>query len=242
MNVASPHRNKGAFSLVELLVVLAIMSTLVGIASYSFLASGSSALMVSASEISSFTTLARSIAIGNGTITRVCILVNSPISAADNYSLISIWSYDRAASQAATPAGTDIWKQETKWQRLPTGIVVDNTYSDTQLPLTKNIASAGYSPNFAISTFKFTQGSAPITVNGQAITDANCKFIEFDGTGGLSDETAGTVGFRLVQGVYPTPPTTPTYTHSVSGSTTTPADFGIITVNGLTGSVKMIRK
>ncbi len=110
--------NTKAFSLVELLTVVAIMGLLMTAVAPAFRnISSSNSLVNGANILSGLMNQARVYAIANNTQTAVYLCTDWPGRPDDASRVAAVWYWD--ANSAA-------WKALTKWERLPTGIIVQD--------------------------------------------------------------------------------------------------------------------
>jgi len=120
------------FSLVELLAVMTVMALLTGLVvpSIGALAGGrrlDGAISLGANVFSS----ARQNSISKGVLTAVVVLTDTAKVANAGYRTIVVLELaPRADGSAAT---TQDWKQISKWEVLPTGVIVDNSTSGGSL-------------------------------------------------------------------------------------------------------------
>jgi prepilin-type N-terminal cleavage/methylation domain-containing protein len=183
-----------AFSLIELLVVVAIIAIMMGILGLSIQGMSSSSLQTAASQVSSGVSLARQIAISKNTRAAFIIAINTNGTnmPPEPFKYWSVISSNRLANT---------WRLEKDWERLPEGIVfyeVINNFSGygsiNARPLTNITIGTPFRPtNFSL-TVTNSIVSPPTAVGGNVFPG-----IRFEPTGRGSQ--AGThLAIRLVQG------------------------------------------
>jgi len=216
--VRVPKGFNAAFTLVELLVVVAIISTISGfivleIGSYSH----TTALEASGDLVTNLAAFARQTAMTKDTMTALVLPANQGTSG--DYRSFAVLQY--------TPGQG--WSQISRWQALPAGIVVDSSTDCTFLT---------NSPNpFPNLDGPPPQSNPPFTYQGAAITKVNGYAARiFIPNGGLSDSVSPTQ-IRLVEGFVRGGKAI--YTHSdASGK---PANYFDIVLLGVTGLAKTSR-
>jgi len=124
---ASPKpRHARAFSLVELLTVVAIMAIIMSILGYAIGNMGGSATQVAAAQVASGLSLARQLAVAKNTETRFVI---ANLQSADGAGLpqesFRYWTVIMTNKKAANP-GENSWLMMKEWEKLPQGAVFLN--------------------------------------------------------------------------------------------------------------------
>jgi len=119
-------KTTGAFTLVELLVVMALISILSTLTMMSLSSMGkSSALSVAGNRLSTLVNQARQNSMSKNVMTALVLVTGHAGSPAANpdYRALALLEYNAADSNPA-------WKQVSQWENLPTGIVVDTSTTD----------------------------------------------------------------------------------------------------------------
>lgn len=119
-------RRQRAFTLVELLTVVAIMAIVMGVLGYAIGNMGGPAPQVAASQVASGLSLARQLAISKNTETRFII---ADLQAADGVGLpqesFRYWTVIMTNKGAASPS-ENTWVMMKEWEKLPVGVVFLN--------------------------------------------------------------------------------------------------------------------
>ncbi len=183
-----------AFSLVELLVVVAIIAIMMGILALGIQGMSSSSLQTAASQVSSGMSLARQIAITKNTRAAFIVATNTngtnmPPEAYKYWSVIS------------SNRGANNWRLEKDWESLPEGVVfleLINNFSGygsiNSRPLTNTPIGTPFRPNNFRLLLTNSIVGPPTAVGGNIFPG-----IQFNPTG--SGSHAGThLAIRLVQG------------------------------------------
>ncbi|NNE92950.1 MAG: prepilin-type N-terminal cleavage/methylation domain-containing protein [Verrucomicrobiales bacterium] len=115
----NPHRQQKGFSLVELIIVIAVMSILIGMSGYALSTLSSTSLSTSTREVADFMNLCRSHAISQHTVVRFGIVteLKDPQSDPDApYRAYSSWSWNKIRKQ---------YEQSSRWRQLPSDVVFE---------------------------------------------------------------------------------------------------------------------
>lgn len=121
----SPNvRRRGAFSLTELLVVMAVIALMAGTGLTAFRGSPNNDVKAASALIGSMAAEARNLAILKRTPTRVVVDTAYDGSQPDNYLRRVTVAYLNNSS------GTPEWVQASRWQRLPGNAYFNPTYSN----------------------------------------------------------------------------------------------------------------
>ena len=145
---------RGGFSLVELLVVVAIMGILAGVAAVSLRGLRSPALASAASEVASAMKTTRQMAVASG---RKMLLVFPSDSSATNVGAVPLRSYaifeqldpgfetrePPAYTHPETPNQQPVYLAKTDWRKLPEGIFFCNFASNGHAPISGDPFSGG---------------------------------------------------------------------------------------------------
>lgn len=105
-----PERRLAGFSLIEMLVVITIISTLVGITIGSLGTLRSTSLSASAREFADFVRLCRSDAIARRTAVRLAIVESSPENESQNFRRYTAFSWNKQSRR---------FEQYREWESLP---------------------------------------------------------------------------------------------------------------------------
>lgn len=115
-----------AFTLVELLTVVAIMAIVMSVLGYAIGSMGGSATQVAAAQVASGLSLARQLAIAKNSETRFII---ANLSGSDGAGLpqesLRYWSVIMTNKDAANPTA-NTWVMMKEWEKLPQGVVFLN--------------------------------------------------------------------------------------------------------------------
>ncbi len=220
MNRCSPffHRRSAApaFSLVELLVVMAVVALLLGIAGMAFNNFGrSTSLAAAGNRVAAILEQARQHATSQGAMTAVAIATDSA-SQDRNQAFVVLAARPRNDGGALTAAD---WKQVSKWEVLPEGIIVDSGSSFTESG-TKLIPSL------------------PSQLPERAGERADSfRYVIFQPSGAVLGGAAA--GLRLVEGSWAGGSGSPTYTRP--GPDGTPENYYKLALIAATGRLKVDR-
>jgi len=146
-------KNRKAFSLIELLLTIAVISVLVSLGVTSFQGfQGGRKLSTAGSRVMGLFESARENAILKGQPTAIVMLLKDESA--------------RRAFAALEREPTGTWKQVSKWEVLPEGVLVDSSSGQSSLPLA---LSQGSSPQVtpALSSVSF-RGKSYTPQNGYA--------------------------------------------------------------------------
>lgn len=126
-------RKRGGFSLVELLVVVAIMGMLAGVAAVSLRGLRSPALASAANEVASAMKMARQMAIASGRNTYLFIPIGNNGLTTNLFRSYGIFEEVRPFEEIDTPTGVftntgnnSIFIARTDWRTLPEGVIFCN--------------------------------------------------------------------------------------------------------------------
>jgi prepilin-type N-terminal cleavage/methylation domain-containing protein len=213
------------FSLVELLTVITIISLLTSLLLLghgSFV--GGVGLLGAGDKTSDLFAFARQEAIAKNTMTAV-VLVTSPSTGTGAYRAFSIWELSLPVSGGA-PDSTD-WHQTSRWQTLPSGIVVDSSASASSF-----LQSSTVSP--ALPTINYLG----TILNPSSGTDCAVQYFMPSGRLDWSSATE-TCQLRLVEGFYNGAATS--YQHPSQTNPAQPANYVSYIFSTATGEPKIVR-
>jgi prepilin-type N-terminal cleavage/methylation domain-containing protein len=205
------QRQTAAFSLVELMVVLAIIGVLASLATFG-LASLTKADQVETAGglISSMLTQARSEAISRGRLVQLRIATSWGNDSSMNYRKLSIWVHPLPDDPVQPPANsTDQFVQISQWKVLPQGVIVECSADPTSTTPPYVFAS---SPGTYFLNANLGNTISSVPVSGG--TTANFAWIQFGPTGAVSfpSQTGIADAYMLVTGGYiPSSGSTPVY-------------------------------
>ena len=239
MNPAPPaslRRPASAFTRIELMVVIGIVALLVGL-TVPVVTSLSKAGGVNAGGrlISNLLTVARSDAINQRTRVQLRVVtkwVNNgteDVSAA--YRKMSVWRLD-PAKQAQTSPPADLYTQVSKWETLPTGIIIDPSPDPSQAtpPYTFEPSTSPKYPGTYFLDPDLNNTTANVTI-GTAVVDF--VWIQFDPSGAANFPGKG---FALVtEGYIPAAGSKVVYTQAGH------PNWIATSVTGVTGRILTIR-
>jgi len=137
MNASLSFKKSAAFSLIELLTVIAIMGLMVGLAAPALRSITSSGeLSGGGYKADNIFAGARQNSISKGVLTAVVVLT-SPDAAgeADPTAWRTLVAFELAPKADGSPPATTDWKQVSKWEKLPQGIIIDNDATNSKFLL-----------------------------------------------------------------------------------------------------------
>ncbi len=197
-----------AFSLIELLVCIALISTLMTLAIPSLTVGTAASVGTGGSRLVTALTLARQEAMAKNLITAFVVETNP--SRGSGKCAFAIFELP-PRSDGSMPSKED-WQQATRWQFLPTNIVIDQcSFVDS------SVSTLPAFPSFSV-------GGTPLSTY---------KYLLFYSNGGVSGDTVSVI--RLVEGSWPKGASKPVYMHP--GTDGSPANFFNISVLAATGKV-----
>ncbi len=205
------------FTLSELLVVVAIASLLAGLSVASLHGvSGAAKVSTAGAKLTGLLESARSDAILKKTPVAVALLASGQESASRTFCALEF------------QPETGSWVQASKWENLPSGIVMDTSADLLNLFLPQN--SPPLTPSLPSLTFAGTT-YVPGTVTGYG-------YVIFLSDGSLYQSHSQPCVLRLVEGA--ASPSGPLYTGSKDAQGN-PTDYFKIVINEATGCVKIVR-
>lgn len=189
------RRRPAAFTLIEMLVVIAIIATLTSLLIPAFGNVGKSASLTAAgNQIVSVLHLARANAMSRNAMTAV-VLINTETSPNDpsrGTSHRAVVVMELAPKADGTPLASSDWRQISRVEELRPGAVVDPENAFKPSPSEKVPASLG-------GANKALPASLPaIRIRGQSVSIENCPRIVFMPNGSLFDGHCRTA--KLMQG------------------------------------------
>jgi len=207
--------------MLEMLVVITILTILTSISILAMKSlAGSTGLTRAGDQISGVFAFARQEAIAKDTMTAT-VLVTSPAAGNAAYRTVSVWELTTPTDGTA-PSSSN-WIQASKWQPLPTGIVVDNSAGATSFLSSTAVTPALPSINYLGTTLN---------------PNTDCAVQVFLPSGRLSPPVAEPCTLKLVEGFYTG--TTLTYQHP-NTTTSQPANYVSYIFSSATGEPKIIR-
>jgi prepilin-type N-terminal cleavage/methylation domain-containing protein len=224
-----PVRRRAAFSLIELMSVVTIITILAGVSVPAFKGvTGGNALETGAAKLSGLLTLARSEAIAQHTIVRFVVATEWSGKETDaNYRRMSLWAWRDDTAR---------YEQLTNWEELPLGVVVER-----ELPAyvqASSYASADASTVRGSCVLDELSASAAFTMETSQ-GQIGGRFIEFLPSGGarIPDSIERRAIFIATQG-FANPGGRLTYTSQTNGR---PNNWAQVNVDTLTGRVHVYR-
>lgn len=212
------QRRCAGFSLIELMVVIAIMTIAIGFAVPAFRSiSRGTALTSAGNLLTSLASAARQNSISRNVLTAMVVLTGTDTEA--DYRTVGLYEYGIEG----------YWLQVGKWETLPTGIVIDAqdrvncSFLEDSPTLPRLMAAGGE------SAIRYQNVAAP--------ADAFAARI-FVPSGGLSNPDKP-AQLRLVEGFHEAPEKT-RYSHR-NPAGTGPANYFDVAIVGTTGATKISR-
>ncbi|MDQ3620966.1 MAG: hypothetical protein M3463_00530 [Verrucomicrobiota bacterium] len=197
-----------AFTLIELLAVIAVMLVMTGLLAAAFTGIGKgSALTAAGNNVSNLALLARQNSLAKNAMTALLILGSS--GTAEDYRALAL--YEIVPHADGTPVRAADWTQLGRWETLPSGVVVDDC-------------------TFAPSSTAMTPPLATLTYKGSPV--ASYQYVVFLPSGSLLRVEPARV--RLVQGFREPGRETVSYTgaRAANGEPANYYDISIISANG----------
>jgi prepilin-type N-terminal cleavage/methylation domain-containing protein len=206
LHLAFPKRSvvvkSSAFSLVELLVVMAIIGMMVGLSAMAVQGMRAPAVQHAASQVTSGLSLARQIAITKNT--HAAFLIANQSNAGFPSEPFRYWSV------IYSNKGTNTWTIAKDWQELPNGAVfyeIRGATGPTPLIVYNSINSnnfaSGIEPGSTIPTTNFTYGNSTgnyTVANAGGIEINRVPRILFKSSGEATNANATGIAIRIVPG------------------------------------------
>ena len=185
----SPVSSSPAFSLVELLVVMAIIGMMVGLSALAVSGMRAPAVQHGADQVMSGLSLARQIAITKNTQAALLIATNTSSGfPAEPYRYWAVVFSNRSTAN---------WSFAKDWEALPNGAF----FLDTRGQSGFDYSSIGGNPltNYSQGTIQPTNfATSSFTINGTAISGATIPCIQFKSDG--TKASGGAEAIRIAQG------------------------------------------
>lgn len=194
LSLKRTHRARAAFTLVELLIVVALIAMMMGILGLGIQGMSSSSLQTAASQVASGMSLARQYAISRNTASAFIIATNTngPGMPSEPYKYWSVVSSNRGATN---------WTLVKDWERLPEGAVFLEMLRTTSAPPYRTI-NANPMPAIAAGT-AFLPANMFSPLGLRIAQPTSIQNTNFQGLVFSPDGTAigsGHLGIRLAQG------------------------------------------
>jgi len=203
---------KSAFSLVELLVVVAVMVLLTAAALPAFSGGRARQLATGGNQVVDLANQARQNSISKGVMTALVMV--SSVDPEWNYRLFTLVEMQTVANGGAT------WAQTTPWQMLPKGVLVDSQSSTSFINVVPTLSTS-------IGSLKYA---------GKSIPQGSYAYQVFLPDGRLlSDSSANPPTLRLIGAIINSA------TSQVTKTDTSGVNYYEITLNQYTGIPKVDR-
>ena len=215
--------NNSAFSLVELLVVMAIIGMMVGLSALAVSGMRAPALQHAADQVMSGFSLARQLAITKNTEAALLVATNTGANLpSDPY---RYWSVVYSNKSAGT------WSFAKDWEALPNGAVFLEIlrYSDysrsnaASQPFTNSVGQPFQPTNFVSGNFTIVSGNSTINNNG------TFAYSKFNSSGSVGGGLNGPAVIRIVDGTVMNGNVTLTSTNR----------YYFLEINYMTGRIRM---
>ena len=217
----SSRKSSTAFTLIEMLAVVGILSIVLALAVPAFQNLGqASALSSAGNTTANLVSAARQNSVSRNVLTALVVLTGTGTEA----DLRTLGLFERGVSSP--------WQQVGTWETLPTGIVVD--------PVDRvNCSFIEYSP--VRPTLTDLDGSAAVRFAGEPVESSALAYRVFLPTGSLSNAERP-AQLRLVEGTIEGPPAARTIRYARrSNSSKGPSNFYDVAIIGATGAPKINR-
>ena len=218
------RRSLRAFSLVEMLMVLTIISVLSSLCALGMRAlMGKTGLTGAGDRVSGLFAFARQEAIAHNTMTAV-VLVTSPSTGSGAFRSFSVWELFLPTTGGAPT--TSNWQQASKWQTLPSGIVVNSSVAASSFLNCASVTPALPTINYLGTSLNPSGGS-------------DCVAQYFMPSGRLNAPPTDPCTLQLVEGLYNGSNTI--LQHASPSSPTLPANYVSYVFSTATGEPKIVR-
>lgn len=212
-------RQGRGFTLVELLAVLALIALMVTLTVAALSGLGrATALTTAGAKVAGAISLARQNAMGRNVLT--ALIIPTDTSREDCYRAYTI--YELPAREDGSLAGSADWRQLTKWETLPKGVII-SPHAGTQLTSSSDPALPAFP-----------------AIQRQNQTLHEYKYVLFSPTGSVTKPSFPQAPkVRLAEGFWEKNSASPTYTRP--GEHGEPANYFDIAVVSATGAIKIDR-
>ena len=213
---ARPH---AAFTLVEILVVMGVMAIILGISVPVFThIGGANSLKSGGNQMEDLAEAARQNSMSKNAMTALIVPIDTTFD--NRFRIATLLELTPHADGTKLTSGD--WRQISKWEVLPTGVIVDagtsTTFDDT------SSASTQLTPAF------------PASLRYGLISLKAFKYIVFLAGGNLLE--ASNAQIRLDEGFYGATAATPTYTHAAGNLPLNYYDIFLLSGSGRTKIVR----
>jgi len=193
--------NSPAFSLVELLVVMAIIGMMVGLSALAVSGMRAPAVQHAADQVMSGLSLARQIAITKNT--QAALLIANQTNTNSGFPTNGPY---RHWSVVYSNKGANTWTIAKDWEELPNGAIfsqiLENARTNNSFPASIIPGSAITASFYPISNTNYTSTFSNISAGNSTFSATNTPSIRF-GSGGVAigdASYAGSVGIRISPG------------------------------------------
>jgi prepilin-type N-terminal cleavage/methylation domain-containing protein len=193
--------NNSAFSLVELLVVMAIIGMMVGLSAMAVQGMRAPAVQHAADQVMSGLSLARQIAITKNT--QAALLIANQTNTNNGFPENGPY---RHWSVVYSNKGANTWTIAKDWEELPNGAVfsqlLENARTNNSFPPSTSPGSVITSSFYPVTNTNYTASFSNISAGNTAFTATNTPSIRF-GSGGVAigdASYAGSVGICISPG------------------------------------------
>jgi len=205
LHLAFPKRsivvNNSAFSLVELLVVMAIIGMMVGLSAVAVQGMRAPGVQRAASQVMSGLSLARQVAITKNT--QAALLIANQTNTNNGFPANGPY---RHWSVVYSNKGANTWTIAKDWEELPNGAVfsqiLENARTNNSFPASTSPGTAITASFYPLANTNYTSTFSNISAGNSTFTATNTPSIRFNSSGVASGNAtlAGSVGIRISPG------------------------------------------
>ena len=224
---------KSGFSLVESLVVIAIMAILLGVVVNGGGASASSNLTSAGYQMQTALNMARENSIAKHHLTAIAILIDPTVPN------VAYRTYTFLETSNSPTDPNNPWTQADKWEHLPAGVIIDNNNTTLTLGTSTITNTNSFVNNDA--TPSASPAMPTLIYNGHSYLPKTGYIVQIlESSGGLSDSAPSPCILTLTTGFYSSGGNTPTYTYKGTG--TSYSNYFCLFFNNETGQIKILRQ